>query len=218
MQKPSLLVVFEGIDGTGKKTESELLEKYITSRGLRVSHFSYPDYDSEYGRRIWAYLHEGREMEVEELFFNYLIDMVKDREKITRDLRRGNVVLIDRYYFSTVAYQSAGGFDYAKAKLIEKAVALPKPDLVLYFVLPTQVAMSRKRKQMQLMGRAADRHERDADLQKATDFYYKKMIKENFGAKKWIVLDASESVEKVNKKVVAAVGPLLSKIGAKAQK
>ena len=210
MQKTGLLIVFEGIDGTGKKTECALLGKYLASRRFQVSHFSYPDYASDYGRRIKAYLHTGKKMSGQELFLNYLVDMVKDKEKVNQDLKKGKIVLIDRYYFSTIAYQIAGSFKYEEAKLIEEVAGLPKPDLVLFFDLPVSVAMSRKRKQMQ--GRV-DKHEKDYNLLQNTTFYYKKMINEKFRAKKWVVLDARESVEKVNKKVISAANSLLTGAG-----
>jgi dTMP kinase len=205
------LIVIEGLDGTGKHTQSELLKKYFAEEGLAVKKYAYPDYDSEYGAILERFLQGKTKKTAEELFLTYLVDMVKDRESIERDLSEGKIVVIDRYFFSTVAYQSAGGFDHEKGKLLQNIVALPKPDLAIYFKVPVAVSMARKKRQRELQKDRQDEFERNNAFLERAEFFYEKMISEGFGAKKWLVISAEGGVDEVHARVIESLRPALAK-------
>ncbi len=206
-----MLIVVEGLDGTGKHTQSELLVKYLERKGIEVICYAYPDYASEYGNILSKFLQGKTKKSVEELFLTYLTDMVKDRESLEKDLAEGKTVVVDRYFHSTVAYQSAGGFNYEKAKLLQSIVALPKPDLVIYFEIPVAVSMARKERQRQLENGEQDRFEKSNIFQENAALFYSKMISESFGTKQWMVISADGSVDEVHEKVISCIAPLMSK-------
>jgi dTMP kinase len=127
------LIVFEGIDGTGKSTHCKLLEEYLLNLKIDVVRLFEPT-KGEWGLKIRKILTEGRQgispNDELELF-------IKDREddverNIMPALRENKVVLIDRYYFSTAAYQGALGLDPDSICTRNEEFA-PIPDLVLLF-------------------------------------------------------------------------------------
>ncbi len=213
-----ILVVIEGVDGTGKHTQSTALIEYLEKLGHKTSYYSYPDYTSPNGRRIDAYLHGRFEMDVDRLFDEYLNDMLKDKRKLERDLNEGKVVVIDRYFMSTIAYQSAQGFGYQRAKRKEDAAGLPRPDRIIYFEMPLYVSVARKEKQRAGEMSEKDRFEGDEKIQKGAGFYYGKMMEEGYPTRNWVSILAEGDVEKVHEKVVAAVAPLLEKPRLKVKK
>jgi dTMP kinase len=93
-----ILIDFEGIDGSGKKTQSRLLERELSQRGFPVSLFSYPDYESEYGKIINVFLEGKIDLNPDEQFLLYLLDIVKDKEEVIQKLQNGYVVIMDRYF------------------------------------------------------------------------------------------------------------------------
>lgn len=124
-----LFIVFEGIDGTGKSTQLPLLANFLRNRGLVVVETREPT-DGPYGQQIRALYsnrNQGTPQQELELFLQDRRQHV--RQCIQPALDQGKVVLSDRYYFSTAAYQGAAGLD-PKAIFARHAFA-PQPDLVL---------------------------------------------------------------------------------------
>jgi dTMP kinase len=127
------LIVFEGIDGTGKTTCADKLLVYLVSKGLDCAKFSEPSH-SKYGMKIRNAMNGKKRLSVEretELF-------VKDRkvdvkENIKPALKEGKIVLLDRYYFSTAAYQGSrmmmNEWQAAMAILTRNEQFSPIPDL-----------------------------------------------------------------------------------------
>src|SRR6476660_6710847 len=100
-----ILVAFEGIDGAGKTTQAELLGRHLRQAGLTVVQTKEPT-SVPHGQRLRASAATGRLGKDEEL--QAFLDDRRDhvRTLIAPALGRGEVVIVDRYYFSTAAYQS----------------------------------------------------------------------------------------------------------------
>lgn len=126
---PGWLVVLEGIDGAGKSTVLRRLADYCAARGLE-SVISFEPTRGEWGMKLRQSMMEGRLSLAEELEL-FLKDRAEHVEALIRPaLASGKVVLLDRYYLSTAAYQGARGEDPA-AILARNEEFAPKPDLVL---------------------------------------------------------------------------------------
>jgi dTMP kinase len=124
------LIGLEGVDGTGKSTQCALLADYMESCGFSVVRLREPT-QGVWGQKIRKILTEGRgDVTPEEELQYFINDRKEDVEQnITPALEQGKIVLIDRYYYSTAAYQGALGFD--PKKIIEDNEAFaPRPDLL----------------------------------------------------------------------------------------
>jgi dTMP kinase len=136
------LIVFEGIDGCGKSTQLVLAAKALRARGLDVVETREPT-DGPFGRRIREMARSGDrvppELELEWFFEDRREHM---REVVEPALAAGKIVLSDRSYISTVAYQGARGLD-PKRILAASEAEFRRPDLVLVFVLSAEDGMAR---------------------------------------------------------------------------
>jgi dTMP kinase len=126
---PGFLLVLEGIDGSGKSTLQRALAAHLRSRGLTVVTSREPT-DGPHGTALRQSAKAGRLSLGDELEL-FLKDRAQHVTEIIRPaLHRGEVVILDRYYISTAAYQGARGADPQEIILMNEAFA-PRPDLVL---------------------------------------------------------------------------------------
>ena len=126
---PGWLVVLEGIDGAGKTTILRRLQDHCTAQGLACVMSGEPT-RGPWGMKLRQSMTEGRLTLREELDL-FLKDRAEHVATVIRPaLTRGDVVLLDRYYLSTAAYQGARGVD-PEWILTENERFAPQPDLVL---------------------------------------------------------------------------------------
>ena len=136
-----LFIVIEGIDGTGKSTQSKRLSEWFRSRGRAVVLSREPT-DGPWGKKLRESATTGR-LSAEEELECFLNDRREHVEmSIKPALAEGKVVILDRYYFSTMAYQGARGFDPVEIRRRNEAFA-PQPDLLLILDLSVESAHSR---------------------------------------------------------------------------
>lgn len=137
------LIVFEGIDGTGKSTHCRLLAEHLKQKGFSVKPLFEPT-RGFWGGKIRNILAKGRgDISPEEELNWFINDRKENVEKnILPALNERKIILIDRYYFSTVAYQGALGLDPDKILKDNEAFA-PLPDRVYLFMAPVEVCLDR---------------------------------------------------------------------------
>ncbi len=197
------LLVLEGTDGAGKATQVKLLREHFEKQGRKVFCLSYPDYNSVYGKIIDSFLHFQLNLGAEEQFFLYLLDMIKDKDRITKELETCDIVILDRYLFSTLAYQCSNGFDLERAKSLIRLMGLNKPFAVFYVDVPVEISMERKQKQKSLTG-DVDKFEKDKMLLKNVKSVYEKLLKEGFFADNWARVDGALDQNSVSRQIISA--------------
>ena len=140
-----LFIVFDGIDGNGKTTQAKLLEKWLEEKGFSVFYTSEPS-ESEYGKTIEILLRKRTAASIPKEKWIELF--TKDRKEhvktIKAFLKQDKIVISDRYYYSTLAYQ------LSEEKWQDYASLFLKPDLTFILDLPATVAMERLRKKYKI--------------------------------------------------------------------
>jgi dTMP kinase len=195
--KKGFLIAAEGIDGAGKRTLCSYMKKFLESQEYEVIQFEYPDYSSIWGKIIEEYLHHKIELNINEQFFTYFIDILKDQDKIRDLLKKGNIVIMDRYFSSTLAFQCAKGFDFQSALTIIRTMDVIEPDLTLFIQIPPPLALERKFNQK----KSLDRHEKDRELLERVDNIYEKMLSKEILSKKWIKIDGDRDLNRIEEDI-----------------
>ncbi|MFH1136014.1 MAG: dTMP kinase [Pseudomonadota bacterium] len=140
--KNGLFLAFEGIDGAGKTTQAFRLKARLEKEGFGAVYVKEPT-DGFWGRKIRAIARNGRAGVAPEEELSYFIrDREEDvRQNIAPALDRGQVVIADRYFYSTICYQSVLGLDPVEIRRLN--LSFPVPDLV--FILDISPRLSQKR-------------------------------------------------------------------------
>jgi dTMP kinase len=145
------LIVLEGIDGSGKRTQLEMLARALTSRGVDFAQVSFPRYDGFFGKLVARFLNgEFGSLGVVDPHFSALLyasDRLESKPGIEAHLAAGRTVIADRYIGSNLAHQGARMSPKKRAaflvwlKQLEYEIhALPHEDLVIYLRVPVAAA------------------------------------------------------------------------------
>ncbi len=149
----SKLIVIEGLDGSGKGTQSELLTKTLIDRGFKVRKLTFPDYDSPSSSLVKMYLqgqlgdnpddvnaYAASSFYAVDRIASYLKDWKKDYEEC-------DYIVADRYVTSNLIYQMTKVCDDERDEFISwledfeyNRLAVPQPDIVIYLDMPPVVS------------------------------------------------------------------------------
>ena len=190
-----LLVVFEGLDQSGKQTQAERLRDRLEAAGRTVRLLSFPSYETHIGAEIGRALKGERDYAADTMQLLYVANRFEWKPEIERELAQGTVVVCDRYLASSVAYGEAFGLDGAWLSEIQRY--LPQPDLTVLLDIEPQVSASRKTADR-------DKYERDlALLARVRESYVRQAT-----AVRWLRLDAGRDRDAVAADVFVAVSDL----------
>jgi dTMP kinase len=162
---PGYLIAIEGIDGAGKTTQAHHLQAAIARRNLTVVRTKEPT-TGHYGQVLRDSALTGR-LSLEEEVETFINDRREHVENtINPHLREGHIVIVDRYYFSNMAYQGARGMD-PHAIMTRNEEFAPEPDLLVLLDLDPKIGLQRIR----LRGDRANHFETTDTLEKARDIF-----------------------------------------------
>jgi dTMP kinase len=187
-----LLVVFEGLDQSGKQTQAEALRDWLTAGGRTVRLLSFPTYDTAIGTEIGRALHGERDYGPDVMQLLYVANRFEWKPEIERELAAGTILVCDRYLASSVAYGEAQGLN--PRWLAEIQAPLPQPDLTVLLDMSPDVSLARKR-----AGR--DKYERDLQLLSRVRASYIRQARDSG----WTTLDATRERDAVARDVQASV-------------
>ena len=193
-----LLIALEGLDQSGKQTQAERVQDYVTGLGRECRLLSFPDYETPIGAEISKALQGDRDYAPDVMQLMYVANRYEWRPEMTRWLAEGVVVVCDRYMASSIAYGEAQGLDPAWLRDIQRF--LPKPDLTILLDIAPETAAERK-----ATGR--DRYERDLVLLAHVRDSYRRQASEGH----WLRLDGERPRDAVSSDVVKAVETRLSR-------
>ncbi len=139
--KRGVFIALEGIDGSGKTTQARLLADFLEEHGYKTVVLFEPT-NGAYGTQLREQAKSGR-VSPEEEFRLFLLDRQEDAENnILPALRKGKIVIIDRYMYSSMAYQGARGLDPEMIRKENEQVA-PRADLVIYLRITVDISGER---------------------------------------------------------------------------
>ncbi len=200
----NLFIVIDGMDGSGKGEQINNLSEYLVSKGYNVLKTFEPT-NGKYGKRIRKMLREHKDpmSNSAEMLDLYCMDRREHlRNEIEPFISEGisKAVVSDRYYHSTIAFQSAQGIPVQK--IISMNKDFRKPDLMLILDLDPEVSMQRIEKR----GNPKEKFEQLSFMQKLRMNFLSlpKMLDENIK-----VIDASKSIEDVFQQIKAEIDKLL---------
>ncbi len=145
-----MLITFEGPDGCGKTTQIALLAEYLTQQGYLILHIREPG-GTPIGEQIREVLHNraNREMSPRAELLLYSASRAQLVDQVIRPaLAEGRIVLCDRFYDSSLAYQGHGhGLDLDILRVITRfATGGLSPDLTIYIEIDPQVGLRRRQR------------------------------------------------------------------------
>lgn len=164
--KKGILIAMEGIDGTGKSTQLRMLADHLRRRGCQVVETFEPT-NGPYGRKIRELFINRDDCTPEDELELFLADRRQHvQEVIEPAISEGKIVLTDRYYFSTAAYQGAAGID--PEEVFRRNRFAPKPDLVILLTMPPEKSIRRIK---ELRGEELNDFEQEEQLRKVADLF-----------------------------------------------
>ena len=182
--KRGFLIVLEGIDGAGKSTQAMRLLRKLRALGYEVVSFREPTRGS-WGRAIRRMAKTAGSLTPEEELDLFVRDRRENvRKNIEPALKGKKVVILDRYYFSTIAYQGAKGIDPASIRRLNERFAA-KPDLV--FILDIEAGRG--------LGRIQNRKRKDMLFERERYLARVRRIFNGFRGRKFIHLNAARPKE-----------------------
>ena len=212
-----IFITFEGTEGGGKSTQVEILAERLRALGRTVRVLREPGGTpiGEEIRHTLKHSEANRAMtsEAELLLMNASRAQLV-REIIRPALAAGEVVLCDRFYDSTTAYQGYGRqLDPERVRtIIDFAVGVTRPDLTLLLEVPIEISEARRRSRKAKP--AGNEPERDR-MEEADRAFFER-VQQGFQAiavaepQRVRIIDATQSIDKVSGTIWALVAPLLS--------
>ncbi len=137
------LILFEGIDGSGKTTMSKKLYNLLKSKHIECVWLREPSYETEWGRKIRELATTEHSIPIEEELNYFIMDRkVNVAENILPAVQSGVHVILDRYFYSNACYQGARGIDINKILKTNREFA-PEPDLTILVDVTVETALDR---------------------------------------------------------------------------
>jgi dTMP kinase len=205
-----LFISFEGPDGSGKSTQARLLAQALRRQGHTVTETREPG-GTPLGEQVRAVLLDPDGPGTSPLAMAFLLSAARAQlvgDVISPALRRGEVVIADRFADSTIAYQSFGlGLDRQVVRqLAEIATGGVYPGTVVYVDVPARIGLQR----------VAARGERNRLDAASLTFHervragYHQLIREE--PERWIVVDGDAPAETVHQRILEALRSTLNEV------
>ncbi|GBP77255.1 Thymidylate kinase [Eumeta japonica] len=175
--KRGALIVFEGVDRSGKSTQAKALVEGLKKKNIKAQYINFPQRTTEIGHLINAYLASKKELTDEVVHLLFSANRWEKEKEIIQTLNLGTTLVIDRYCYSGVAFSAAKGLDMNWCKAPD--AGLPLPDKVFFLTMPLESAQHRN-------GYGEERYE-VLDFQKKVAETYSLLKDVN-----WVILDGSK--------------------------
>ena len=197
--KKGVLIVFEGIDGSGKTTQAEILLEKLLKMGVAAVYFREPSL-GRWGREIKEKAAYADSVTPEEELDLFQKDRMENVEKnLIPALNEKKAIILDRYYFSTIAYQGAKGIDPEYIRRMNEEFAV-SPDVV--FILDVEPKAG--------LDRIADRGQKDELFEREDYLVRVRDLFRNIDGDNVLLIDGSLSKKEIATLIEQRTWALLS--------
>ena len=200
-----MLIVFEGLDRSGKSTQCERLVEYLRRNGETVEHMRFPNRTTPIGQMINSYLSGQIQQEDHVIHLLFSANRWESAKDIERHINAGTTVVIDRYAYSGCVYSAAkevSNMDLAWCRQPE--VGLPRPDVCLFLDLSAEDAAKRG-------GFGTERYEKQ-DLQDRVRELYERMRDHSDEGEDIVRINAGRPVEEVEAQILRVISDTRRKV------
>lgn len=194
-----MIIVIEGGDQAGKKTQSELLAKALRKNKINTKVFSFPDYTTPLGKEINGFLHGKRKFPPQVIHCLLAANRWEKESEIRKAESKNSVLIMNRYYQSNLVYGVANGMKLSWLQGLDKG--LPKADLVIVLDVSQKESFSRKKSNR-------DKFEKNAQFLKTISTTYRKLAKKYH----WHIVNASQPKESVHNDIMRVLSKKLAKL------
>jgi dTMP kinase len=198
------LIAFEGLDQSGKETQSRHLRARLEQDGHKVRSVSFPDYETPIGQEIRRALAGEREYGADVMQLLYIANRLEYKPRLELWLTAGDIVICDRYRASSLAYGEAQQVDPGWLDDVQRP--LPEATVTVLLDISPEAAAARK-----AAGR--DRFERDLALLGRVRDSYRRLAR----ARNWVLVNAELPKDDVSAAVEQAVLARLARRSGRAR-
>lgn len=223
MSEKGKLIVFDGTDGSGKATQSRLLCDRLEQAGIVLRHIDFPRYGKPSAAMVEEYLggklgKKAGDVNAYAASMFYAMDRFASyKQDWGEHYDGGGLVIADRYTTSNAVHQASKLEGAEREEYLEwlyhteyELFGLPKPDLVIYLDMPTEITERMMREREKNTNTKADIHEQDEEYLKRC----RANAREIANSSGWIVIncakgDAPRSIEAIHEEVYSLVKNIL---------
>jgi dTMP kinase len=192
-----ILISFEGLDASGKNTQSKMLCDSLKEKNANFEFLSFPAYSTAIGTEIKEYLLGKREYTPEAAHMLYAANRYEFKPTIERWISEKRIVVLNRYCESNVAYGVADGL--ARAWVEQLETKMPQSNYVFYLKISPDLSLQRKA--------SRDRYETDLKFLTRVSQVYDALALDT----RWITVDADRDPEIVHYEIQKTFDALLQK-------
>jgi dTMP kinase len=194
-----LIIVIEGSDQAGKKTQSELLAQALKARKIRTKIFSFPDYTTPLGKEIDNFLHGKRKFPPQVIHCLLAANRWEKLQEIKKAHSENSILIMNRYYQSNLVYGVVNNLDLKWLQNLDEG--LPKADLVIVLDVSQKESFSRKKSKR-------DKFEKNRKFLVQISKTYRNLAKKL----DWKLVDASRTKEDVHQSIMGILSKKISKL------
>ena len=184
-----MIIVIEGGDQAGKKTQSQLLANALRKRKIKTKVFSFPDYSTPIGKEIKKYLIGKRKLPVQVVHCLLAANRWEKLKEIKDAISKNSVLIMNRYYQSNLVYGLVNGMKLDWLENLD--VGLPKADLVILLDVTQKESFNRKKTKR-------DQFEKNREFSKKISRAYRLLARK----KHWKIINASGSKIQVHQEIL----------------
>ena len=208
-----MIIAFEGLDGSGKGTQSQILSAKMSAKGIDNSLYSFPNYKgTNFGLEVGKYLNGGfgalDEIPPQFPVMLYAMDRFEMKKSIMTDISEGLNIIFDRYVPSNIAHQAVKFpenqqktfSDWVK-RLEYNILEMPSPDVIIFLDASPEIAgkMVEKKGRRSYTDAVKDIHEENESYMYKVYNLYKKMALEE----DWLIIQVTDGENMLSEDVIA---------------